>query len=291
MGSATFSRIYTYSAEDTVSGQSSSSVVVSWDGDVLNVGDAVKTGVTSGRIYLGLTDDGELVLQIVSTGRIMLASDNSYSIGDALPSYSAVSYPPCFLAGTRIAGPGGGCDVERLEPGSLVLTAEGETRAIRWVGRKTVATALLPETVRPVRICAGALGDGLPLRDLCVTADHALLVDGLLVQAGALVNGRAIVRMTTAELGETFTVYHVELDDHALVLAEGVPAETFVDNVTRRGFDNYGEYDALYGNVAPLIREMDLPRIKAARQLPGALRQRLEAIAGEKRTLTAADAA
>jgi hypothetical protein len=281
MGSVTFFRVYTYSAENVVTGESSTPIPISWEGDVLNVGDAVKTGVTSGRIYLGLTDDGELVLQIVSNGQIRLASDNTYSIGDALPSYSAVSYPPCFLEGTSIAIPGGLCDVERLEPGALVLTAIGETRAIRWVGRKTVATALLPETVRPVRICAGALGEGLPVRDLRVTADHALLVDGLLVQAGALVNGRTIVRMTTEDLGETFTVYHLELDQHSLVLAEGVPAETFVDNVTRRRFDSYGEYEALYGNVATLVREMDLPRIKAARQLPAELRRRIESGAGE----------
>ncbi len=291
MGSVTFFRIYDYSAENVVTNQSSTPVPVSWEGDVLNVGDAVKTGNTSGRIYLGLTDDGELVLQIVSNGQIRLASDNSYSIGDPLPSYSAVSYPPCFLAGTRIAVPGGGCDVERLEPGSLVLTAEGETRAIRWVGRKRVASALLPETVRPVRVCAGALGEGLPVRDLRVTADHAVLIDGLLVQAGALVNGRTIVRMTTEELGEAFTVYHLELDQHCLVLAEGVPAETFVDNVTRRRFDNYAEYEALYGNVAPLIREMDLPRIKSARQVPAALRRRLEGIAGAKGTTQATAAA
>lgn len=289
MGSATFNRVYNYSADGTVSGNSGRPIDISWDGDVLNVGDAVKTGVTSGRIYLGLTDDGELVIQVVSDGRILLASDNSYSIGDALPSYSAVSYPPCFLAGTRIAIPGGECNVERLEPGSLVLTADGETRAIRWVGRKRVATALLPETVRPVRICVGALGEGLPMRDLRVTADHALLVDGLLVQAGALVNGRTIVRMTTEELGEAFTVYHLELDEHCLVLAEGVPSETFVDNVPRRGFDNYDEYEALFGNVTGLIWEMDLPRVKAARQLPAALRRRLEAIADE--TAPAAEAA
>ncbi|MFM9859831.1 Hint domain-containing protein [Pseudoxanthobacter sp. M-2] len=281
MGSANFLRLVSYTAENTVERQGGSSFTVSWEGDPLEVGDAVRTGVTSGKIYLGLTDNGELVLQIVATGQIQLATNSSYSVGDPLPSYSAVSYPPCFLPGTTIAVPGGECRVEDLRAGSLVTTVEGRPQVIRWIGRKSQSSALLPEAVRPIRLSAGALGDGLPVRDLRVTADHALLIDGLLVQAGALVNGRTIVRMTAEELGDTFTVHHIELDDHALVLAEGVPAETFVDNVTRRRFDNYDEYEDLYGNVAPLIREMALPRVKSARQLPAALRRRLEAAAGE----------
>ncbi len=45
----------------------------------------------------------------------------------------------------------------------------------------------------------------------------------------------------------SFTYFHVELANHALVLAEGVPAETFVDNVERLAFDNWAEHEALYG--------------------------------------------
>jgi hypothetical protein len=71
---------------------------------------------------------------------------------------------------------------------------------------------------------AGALGDNTPSRDLLVSPDHALLVDGLLVQAAALVDGIA-VRHEPAP-AERFTWYHIELEDHALVLAEGTPAET-----------------------------------------------------------------
>jgi hypothetical protein len=95
----------------------------------------------------------------------------------------------------------------------------------------------------------------------------------VLVQAGALVNGTTITRRT--RMPERFTYFHVELDDHALILAEGVPAETFVDNVTRRRFDNYAEYEALYGDLDRPIAELDLPRVKSARQLPRGLRERL----------------
>jgi len=90
------------------------------------------------------------------------------------------------------------------------------------------------------------------------------------------VNGTSICRLTSAELGQCYTVYHVELEDHSLILAEGVPAETFVDNVTRRRFENYAEFEALYGDIGPSIAEMERPRIKSARQLPAAIRQLLE---------------
>jgi hypothetical protein len=70
---------------------------------------------------------------------------------------------------------------------------------------------------------------------------------------------------------------HIELEDHALILAEGVASETFVDNVTRRRFDNYADYEAMYGADASAITEMDVPRAKSARQLPRLIRERLAA--------------
>ncbi len=131
-----------------------------------------------------------------------------------------------------------------------------------------------PLRVLPIRVKAGALGEGLPGRDLLLSADHALLVDGILAQAGALVNGVSIIRET--QVPTVFTYYHVEVADHSLILAENVPAETFVDNVDRMGFDNWAEHEALYGNAVAIV-EMDYPRAKSARQVPQAIRNRLMA--------------
>ena len=114
----------------------------------------------------------------------------------------------------------------------------------------------------------------MPLRDLVLTADHALLIDGLLINAGALVNGAGIDWVPLSELGDTYTVYHIETEEHDIILAEGAPAETFIDYVGRQSFDNYAEYVALYGEER-LITEAPYPRISTPRLLPPALKARL----------------
>ena len=68
------------------------------------------------------------------------------------------------------------------------------------------------------------------------------------------------------------------MENHEVVLAEGAPAETFIDNVSRRLFDNYAEYEALYGDETPIV-ELDQPRAMSARQVPRAIRERLAAVA------------
>ncbi|MCB4771492.1 Hint domain-containing protein [Ancylobacter sp. Lp-2] len=220
-------------------------------------------------VYIGHYQDGIIVYWEDASGplKYIYLSNTAYDYGTPI-SIIEDSFVTCFLAGTLIATPAGEVAIETLRIGDAVLTSNGTARPVRWLARQTVSTLFADSMkVMPVRIEAGALGDSLPARDLFVSPDHALLVDGVLVQAGALVNGVSIVRH--AEMPKSFTYYHVELADHSLILAEGVPAETFVDNVTRRRFDNWQE-----APEAP-IAELDLPRVKSARQLPAALRARL----------------
>jgi Hint domain len=219
-------------------------------------------------------------------GTPTIATDAATSDGNGLVEINEVS---CFLEGTSIATPDGERRVETLRIGDLVTTTDGCAERVRWIGRRTLHAYGAggyrfadPQLYMPIRIRAGALGANLPLRDLLLSADHAVLVDGLLVQAGALVNGLSVLRQT--RLPETFTFYHIELAQHALVLAEGVPAETFVDNVCRMGFDNWAEHEALYGNE-PSIVEMDYPRVQSLRQLPLEIRRLMR---DRARTMTAA---
>jgi hypothetical protein len=93
-----------------------------------------------------------------------------------------------------------------------------------------------------------------------------------LVNAGALVNGSSITEV--ANLPERFTVSHIETEDHDIILAEGTPAESYIDYAGRRAFDNYADYVALYGEDR-MIAENRAPRISSARMLPAALRARL----------------
>jgi hypothetical protein len=255
-------------------------------GDPVTVTDQLGREFTdeSGQIlsfsYQGLSGSGEPLISATSGGANVqfFLTDASYSTGDDAPMFNDV--PFCFLAGTRIATPAGDTVVESLVIGDVVLTADGRTVPVKWIGRQTFSTRFgTPEGRRPVCVSAGALGDNLPIRDLRVSADHALLIDNVLVHAGALVNDTTIRRIPLAELGDRFVVYHIETENHDVVLAEGAPAETFIDNVTRRNFDNYAEYETLYGACAQPMVELDQPRAMSRRQVPPTIRGRIAAAA------------
>ncbi|MCW2282709.1 hypothetical protein M2323_000470 [Rhodoblastus acidophilus] len=180
----------------------------------------------------------------------------------------------CFMAGTRIRTPDGEAAIETLQPGDLVLTRDGAAKPVNWLGRQTVSLRFAdPLRVLPIRIRAGALAEHTPARDLLVSPDHALLVEDTLIHAGALVNGRSITRET--EVPEVFVYYHVELEDHALILAENTPAETFVDTVDRLNFDNWAEFQALYPG-GKTVDELPYPRAKSHRQAPARIRAALD---------------
>lgn len=179
----------------------------------------------------------------------------------------------CFGRGTMIATPNGERAVEDLKIGDLILSGDGRAIAVKWVGFQTVVPAFgVAERMEPVRIAAGALGDGLPMRDLTVTADHGMILDGLVVNASALVNGHSI-RFVPTE-GPRATYYHIETEGHEVILANGAQAETFVDVISRRAFDNFAEYERLYG-AEDVVPAMDMPRISAQRLLPMSLKVRL----------------
>jgi hypothetical protein len=177
----------------------------------------------------------------------------------------------CFMPGTRIATPYGPRTVESLEPGDKVLTANGDDRDVKWIGKQFIDTTRMhPAAVNPICISAGALAAGLPERDLLLSPDHAVEIDGLLINASALINGTSIYQIRGMP-SEGFVYYHVEVEAHELLLAEGVAAESFLAVSGTFGFDNTNQ------RVDRPIVEMNLRRVTSARMLPNAIRARLAA--------------
>ena len=149
----------------------------------------------------------------------------------------------CYLAGTRVRTDRGEVAVESLRVGDLVVTADGSTLPVRWIGTRDFIIRLVNPhergTVLPIRIAAGALGEACPVRDLYVSPEHRMCLDGVLIPAEKLLNGRTITR---AEHLDVVRYFHVELPRHAVIYAEGAPAESFLDTGNRNMFGNVVSY-------------------------------------------------
>jgi fibronectin-binding autotransporter adhesin len=145
--------------------------------------------------------------------------------------------PTCYAAGTRILTPRGEVAVERLREGDLVLTVSGRAQPIIWIGHRRVDFRRHPRRARvlPVRVTAHAFGEGRPKRDLLLSPDHAVFADDVLIPVRYLVNGRTIVQVERSAI----TYWHIELPRHDVLLAEGLPAETYLEAGARNAFANY----------------------------------------------------
>ena len=157
------------------------------------------------------------------------------SLGGTFLPFEPANLRICFATGTLIGTPNGPRAVEDLCAGELVLTADGAARQIVWTGSRDMDAAALDlsPNQRPVLIGAGALGGGLPLRDLVVSPQHRILMHGLpgdegqgvLVAARHLAeSGMAGVRVMRGARAVTY--HHIALADHDLLLAEGAAVES-----------------------------------------------------------------
>lgn len=233
--------------------------------------------------YTGGSGEPYLIVQVNSTTYNVYSAQTVEEVGNDLPTIVKTGsdidtqdpFIVCFAAGTLIGVPGGERRVEDLRIGDLIKTAGNATVAVKWIGRRKMMKLFTPaDRLRPVRVRRGALGNGLPHTDLLLTADHALILDGLAINASALVNGSSITFEPLDSLPDQFTYYHVETEGHEVILANGAPAETYIDYVARSAFNNYAEYLELYGEDK-VITEMAIPRISASRMVPECVRARL----------------
>ena len=166
---------------------------------------------------------------------------------------------PCYCRGTLIRTKRGEVPVEALTIGGKVLTKSGKEQPIKWIGRRSYGGRFIMgrKDVLPICVKAGALDDRVPRRDLWLSPHHALYLDGLLIEAKDLVNGVSIVQADRVEKVEYF---HVELETHDVIIAEGALAESFIDDDSRGMFSNAHEYRQLYGDVATGLAQFCAPR-------------------------------
>ncbi len=167
---------------------------------------------------------------------------------------------PCYCPGTRILTDRGAVPVEALAVGDRLVTLDGPAEPIRWIGRRAYAGRFIGgnRDILPVRIRAGALDNGLPNRDLLVSPLHAMFLDGMLVPAGALVNGATVTQDAAAD---AVHYIHLELDRHAVIFAEGAASETFVDDDSRAMFQNAHEHAAAFPDHVPVPASYCAPRV------------------------------
>ena len=142
----------------------------------------------------------------------------------------------CCRAGTLIRTDRGEVPVEALRVGDRVVSAFGGTATVTWLGHRRVDCQRHPKPhdVWPVRVAAGAFGANQPRRDLWLSPDHSVFIDGVLIPIRYLVNGATIVREPT----DAVTYWHVELPQHDILLAEGLPCESYLDTGNRGAFEN-----------------------------------------------------
>jgi hypothetical protein len=164
-----------------------------------------------------------------------------------------VTLVPCFLAGTRIATATGDERVEALVVGTRMRCLFRGLAPIVWIGRRRIDVRRHadPRRVWPVLIERGAFADHVPCRDLLLSPDHAVFVDGVLIPVRYLINHRSIRQLPMNEV----TYYHVELARHDVLLAEGLAVESYLDTGDRWTFANGNGPLSLHPDFATRMAE------------------------------------
>ena len=226
---------------------------------------AAQTFFTNDAINLGtFSATNGLTVQITET---LTTSTLGNGFGDEIVLGVTGAGALCFCAGTRILTATDERTVESLAQGDTVLTLSDRglhPRTVKWLGwrRIDIAAHPRPELVAPIRIRRGAVADSMPHSDLLVSPDHAILLDGKLICARQLVNGTTIRQEYGVAAVEYF---HIELDTHAILLAEGLPAESYLDTGNRGFFSNADAPRVLYPD---LTNDADAPTREAASCAP-----------------------
>ena len=179
----------------------------------------------------------------------------------------------CFTPGTRIATAKGARAIENLKIGDLVHTRDQGLQAIRWIGARSLrgAELLADPSLQPIRIGKGALGRGLPQKDMLVSRQHRMLqsdprAELLFGEDEVLVRAQHLTRLPgiRAERLTEVTYIHILFDQHELVLADGAWSESFQPGARSIGGLDDTERDELF-NIFPSLVQRGFGRFDAAR--------------------------
>jgi len=211
------------------------------------------------QAVLVLIDNGDETSDyyVYSVGDLTLGS--TYSLGDTTYAY-------CLLEGTLIPTIDGEKPVESLKRGDLVLTSSGDYKSVRWVGVQTIKHSIFTHEALPILIPKDSLGDSVPNRDLLVSSDHAIFLDGFLIAAEALIDGN--IRRVTDFQNSEIKYYGIDLGPATIHPVHNLPVGS-LGAVDRQVFDNYQEWLDLDEEL--IDEPLMYPRVKHRFQIPAYL--------------------
>ncbi|MDI2091892.1 Hint domain-containing protein [Commensalibacter oyaizuii] len=155
---------------------------------------------------------------------------NHNVVGISPSGWTLNEFPPeikCFLKGTEIETPSGKKNVEELKVGDDIITIHNGNKVVKKItsilNQKVIANHI---DKLPIRIYKSAIAENVPYKDLLVTPEHCLYIDGQFIPARMLVNGRSIIQDTSFN---TYDVYHIETEEHSIVIADGMLTESYLN--------------------------------------------------------------
>lgn len=230
---------------------------------------SVKWTKNSDGAYSLKGNTGDMLISSVSFAK--KADGTSYTPDDFRSTTTIVAYNGssstaftfgCFLAGSMIETPNGDVPVESLKRGDQIVTyvdGSAVNRPLVWTGRQHVTVRNgLPddEAGYPVRILKDAIADGVPYKDMLITGDHCLFLEECFIPVRMLVNGRSIFFDRKIS---SYTYYHVETPQHAIIRADGALTESYLDIGNRNKFIQDSKVIKIHGHVKSEKKDENVP--------------------------------
>ena len=203
------------------------------------------------RQLLRVTAVGAFRVTAVAAASIPLLAltRNTASAQILSPVLSPVKKTPCLLKGTKLSTPSGDRPVQELQIGDEVQTLNGR-KTIKWIGYNKFTKEegrAWQDSIMPIRVMRFAIDDHTPHCDLYLSPYHCIFFNEALIPVMYLINEATIVQGTPSDMS-AIEYYHIELDTHEVIYAEGALVESFFDgDLEREHFSNFVQYERLYG--------------------------------------------